>query len=307
MRRENEFKLYLENNGTPAMLKDYPSHCKAIEKSMHSDMDDIIIDYKKISTVKDFLLSNGYPAVYMSGFNAYLKFAFSTTKSISTISVTSVTSTYYHVARAKDVPLTPEVELVCQTLEQEYAKIIQFAKKLRLRGSFDAIPIIISNETPEQDSPEGGENVLGRFFGSIKPYIEIYYRNFKPHDAAKIRNCLAHEYLHYLHFTYAGIEYDNAKKELKEGMADFFGFIYSINLNGKDDLKIAKNRYNSWKRNFGSYWPYASALYFLRICGNEMKYSTKYDNYVKYGCIGKFVQVFLSTEHPDDAYLAMLH
>lgn len=40
---------------------------------------------------------------------------------------------------------------------------------------------------------------------------------------------------------------------------------------------------------------------------DDLQYSTKYDNYVKYGCIGKFLQVFLSTEHPYDAYLAMLH
>ena len=303
MKREDEFKLYLKKNFKPKTVANYLSYCKSIEKSMNNkDMDDIIVDYKMLSAVKDNLLLKGYSKGYISGLNAYLKFAFSAATKLSTTSEILVDSKFYHVTRSKDVLLTSEVKFVCETLEQEYAHIVRFAEELFNKAGFGFIPIVVSNEMPEE-----GEKILGRFFGSVKPYIEIYYRNFDSYDAAVIKNCLAHEYLHYLHFIYAGMEYDNAKKELKEGMADFFAFIYSINLNGKDDFKIAKNRYNRWKRDFASYWPYASALYFLQICGNEMKYSTKYDNYVKYGCIGKFLQVFLSTEHPYDAYLAMLH
>lgn len=216
----------------------------------------------------------------------------------------------YNVARAKGVSLTTEVEFVCRILENEYASIIKFAEDLLVQGNFDSIPIIVSDEIPpKQESPFGEEKVLGKFFESAKPYIEIYYRNFDANDAASIRNCLAHEYLHYLHYVFAEEEFDDSKTEkgLKEGLADFFGFLYSIHRHGKDDLNVAKKRYDSWEKYFLTFWPYANALYFMRINGKEIKYSENYNNYIKKNCVGKFVQVFFSTQHPDNAHKLMLY
>ena len=306
MQREKEFILYLQKNGSPSKVKDYPTHCRAVEKSLGDvDMDDIIVDYKNIMKVKDQLLSGGYPAGYMSGFNEYLKFAFSPAKSTAIPVTTSRSVSQYYVSRAEDVPLTTAVAFVCETLEQEYASIARFAEKLLPQTEFKYIPIIISNQEPMHDSPDGGEKIFGAFFASEKPHIEIYYRNADPHDAAVFRKCLAHEYMHYMHYVYADKEYDNAKKELKEALADFFGVLYSIHRGQKDDLRVAKARYNSWKKNFGTYWPYANALYFYQVHGKEMKFSSDYKQYEDYGCIGKFIQVFGSTLHPDDAYKAM--
>ena len=203
------------------------------------------------------------------------------------------------------MPLTTDVAFVCETLEQEYDGVVRFAEKLLPQTEFKYIPIIISNQEPMHDSPDGGEKILGAFFASEKPHIEIYYRNADPHDVAAFRKCLAHEYMHYMHYVHAYKEYDNAKKELKEALADFFGVLYSIHRGQKDDLRVAKARYSSWKKNFGTYWPYANALYFYQVHGKEMKFSSDYKQYEDYGCIGKFIQVFGSTLHPDDAYKAM--
>lgn len=309
MNRENEFAIFLVKNNRPTK---YIGYCKRIEEAFeYKDMDCIIASHRNISSVrgklkKSITKNDNSIAQYIVALNAYLEFALSTTATIPIKAVSAHATELYHVARAPGVPLTSEVEFVCRILENEYAKIIRFAKDLLMQGCFDTIPIIVSDEMPMRESPDGGEKVLGCFFCSAKPYIEIYYRNFTPRDAASIRNCLAHEYLHYLHYVFAGKEYKNADKQLKEGLADFFRFIYSIHRQGNDDLKVAKERYNRWKKNFGTYWPYAKALYFFQIGGNEMAYSANYAEYVKHGCLKKFVQVFFSVGHPIDAYKAML-
>ena len=304
MRREKAFKQYLQKITTTSTVENYLTYCRKVEDSFGgADMDDIISDYKKISKAKDKLVAHGYPAGYMSGLNAYLKFALSNPQ-LSPALQTSPTphaSPLYLVSRAEGVPLSADVAAVCTTLEQEYDSIVCFAKKL-FRGmdivKFDYIPIIISDETPKTENPDGAEKILGTFFGSDKPYIEIYYRNANPKDAAAYRKCLAHEYMHYLHYVYAGQKFGAATKDLKEALADFFGVLYSIHRGQKDDVRIAKARYNKWKKYFGSYWPYANALYFYRVKGNEMKFSSDYNEYTTRGCIDKFLLVFAATRNP---------
>ena len=302
-----EFKLYLKNNSLP---EKYFGYCEKIEEVFGGmDIDNIILSYKYISNVRNKLhtitASSGSISNYITALNHYLNFAFSATKLTATTCATSHSLSRYHVSRAEDVPLTTDVAFICETLEQEYDGVVRFAEKLLPQAEFKYIPIIISNQEPMHDSPDGGEKILGAFFASEKPHIEIYYRNADPHDAAAFRKCLAHEYMHYMHYVYADKEYDNAKKELKEALSDFFGVLYSIHRRQKDDLRVAKARYNSWKRNFGTYWPYANALYFYQVHGKEMKFSSDYKQYEDYGCIGKFIQVFGSTLHPDDAYKTM--
>ena len=249
--------------------------------------------------------SSGSISNYITALNHYLNFAFSATKPITISCAPSHLLSQYHVSRAEDVPLTDDVAFICETLEQEYANVVRFAKMLFPQVDIKYIPIIISDNEPMHDSPDGGEKILGAFFSSEKPYIEIYYRNADFHDAASFRKCLAHEYMHYMHYVYAGKKYDDAKKELKEALADFLGVIYSIYMGQKDDLKVAKARYNRWKKNFGTYWPYSNALYFYQVHGKEMKFTSDYKQYEDFGCIGKFIQVFYTTQRPDDAYKAM--
>lgn len=131
-------------------------------------MDEIILSHQSISKVHDKLKTitktDSSISQYMSALNHYLKFAFSFTKPIAIFPSAHHSSSQYHVSRAEDVPLTTEIEIICQTLEQEYANIIRFAEILLVQEGFKYIPIIISNEAPMRDSPQGGENVLGRFF-----------------------------------------------------------------------------------------------------------------------------------------------
>ena len=301
-----EFEIYLKNNRLP---KKYFDYCMTIETAFGGkDIDAIISSHKNITNVRNKLqsitTSKGSINCYITALNHYLKFILSYSKP-SLVSRAISYSSQYHVARAEGVPLSADVSFICETLEQEYSRIVRFAEKLFPQSEFKYIPIVISNKEPMQDSPDGGEKILGAFFASDKPYIEIYYLNGNPHNAAAFRKCLAHEYMHYLHYVYADKKYDDAKKELKEALADFFGVLYSIHRGQKDDLKVAKARYDSWKKNFGTYWPYANALYFYKVHSKEMNFSSDYKRYEDYGCIGKFVQVFRNTIYPDDAYKAM--
>jgi hypothetical protein len=307
MKRENAFKGFLLKSKKPIK---YVSHCKNIEKAFgNMDMDEIISTHQNITKVRKNLekiyTNKSCVDDYMVGLNWYLKFSASST----TLTITGGHKTskppQYHVARGKGVELTPDVAFAAQVLEQEYTGVIQFAEKILVRGIFDYIPVIISDEIPVRDGPEEEPKVLGRFFAGQKPYIEIYYKNIKSNKAAVLRNCLAHEYLHYLHYIYAGAEFSNASKELTEALADFFCVLYSIHRHSKDDLTRARSQYRAWKK-FEGCWPYAFALYFYTVCGNEMKFSTDYSQYEKHGSIGKFVQIFFSTTHPAAALDALL-
>ena len=199
-----EFKLYLKSNNLP---EKYFGYCQKIEEAFDGmDIDNIILSYKYISNVRNKLhtitASSGSISNYITALNHYLNFAFSATKLTTTPCATSHSLSLYHVSRAEDVPLTTDVAFVCETLEQEYDGVVRFAEKLLPQTEFKYIPIIISNQEPMHDSPDGGEKILGAFFASEKPYIEIYYRNADPHDAAAFRKCLAHEYMHYMHYVH---------------------------------------------------------------------------------------------------------
>ena len=295
MRRKAEFESYLQANHTLSTTQHYMTYCNDVEKLTGKDMDDIIVSCQEIITTKAAIDAKYSPSSItqiLCGFNAYLQFAFSATKLTTTPFATSHSLSRYHVSRAEDVPLTTDVAFVCETLEQEYDDVVRFAEKLLPQTEFKYIPIIISNQEPMHDSPDGGERILGAFFASEKPYIEIYYRNTDPHDAAAFRKCLAHEYMHYLHFVIAGKKFDEASRKLKEGLADFFGVIYSIQRGTKADLKAAKSRYDRWVKYFDTYWSYASALNFFKVHGKKMIFSSDYAKYESHGCIDKFVRVF---------------
>ena len=156
------------------------------------------------------------------------------------------------------------------------------------------------------------DNIGGEFYGGAEPHIVLYYKNFNNPSVnnkqflAAIAKTLAHEYMHYLHYALTKEKFSDAKDELTEAIADFFGVLYSIKCDGIYNLAVAKERYNLWQKHFGSDWPYAYALYFLKVHDKQMPYSDDYTEYERFGCIGKFLQIFGGMCHPKDAYKALL-
>jgi hypothetical protein len=132
MKREKAFEDYLSKNGTRSQIKDYPSHCRGVEKCMGRDIDDIIIDYKEITKVADALKLAGLPSGYMSGFNAYLKFAFEQGAVVKRVSVPAKIDSFAGpiVQYYFDVPVTERDETLRKALEEEYPKILKFAKNV---------------------------------------------------------------------------------------------------------------------------------------------------------------------------------
>lgn len=232
-----------------------------------------------------------------------------------------------------------QVPGLCIFLENEYECILGFARTL-FGDWVDTlhprrIPVILKKECPAKVYRNSDEyvtqkinelvkqnktinteeiaeilryemRVAGYFIQAPEPHIEIFFRQFDAKCwedyASQIAQVLAHEYLHYLHYAYAKEKFSDAEAGLKEALADFFGVLYSINCGDKYALEVAANRYDLWKKREGSGWPYADALWFYRVHGNEMEYSSNYSDYECFGCIGKFVQIFGSTRHPDCAY-----
>ena len=235
-----------------------------------------------------------------------------------------------------DVPVDEKDEALRKALEDEYPKILQFAQDI-LGAEHSYIPVYLSKKTEdscydasksflkklEKKLREGKRlndleamifqtkqirfPILGRFINGDTPYIEIYYRNL-PSGLKRIPsafNCLAHEYMHFLHFAYARTSWRATafhNKRVKEALADFFAVLYSIHRAGKYDVEVANDRYNTWKNLEGSGWPYAYALYFYQVKGDKMQFSSSILDYEKFGCVDKFRDVFKVTPKVMDAY-----
>ena len=196
---------------------------------------------------------------------------------------------------------------------------------------FDSIPVILSDKLPTKTYEETEEKiaerlhdeitrreklisrkeiekilknryftvpVLGTFFHKdTDPHVKLYYKNTDKTDwdeyVALMKSVLAHEYLHYLEYQYLiGLKNPFSNIDVSEGLADFFGTLFSISLGGHADLKIAEDRYDAWKKHFGGVWPYANALYFYILDSNEIPYSNSYVYYENSGSIEKFITVF---------------
>ena len=352
MKREKEFKAYLKKNNKPTK---YVGYCKNhIEIACGMDMDEIIVSHQKISMVRDNLKkiesSDNCINDYMVALNHYLQFAFERCGA-ATAALASATSSLkgkvktifpsvIHTQKKPivqyydNVPVVERDECLRVALENEYSKILQFAKDI-LGLDEGYIPVYLSKETPysifevkpsflrklERKRQQGKEltrleseigetglirfSVFGCFLDGETPCIEIYYRNL-PLGARYINsaiNCLAHEYMHFLHFIYARTSFSvssSFNQELKEALADFFGFLYSIKCGSKYDLETAEVRYNLWKVLTGSGWPYAYALYFMK---NKLRrFSPVFTDYKNKGCINKLIEVFNATTNSADAY-----
>ena len=240
-----------------------------------------------------------------------------------------------------NVPEEEQVPELCCNLENVYESILNFACQifgdraypLQLRR----IPVILKQNCPSRiyfhndeyvmkkinERVKNGENVdiletrrimrhtmriCGMFVDKPRPHIEIFFNQF---DAlcmdeyiAKIGNTLAHEYMHYLEYELCRYYGKKAFTDdnVSEALADFYGVLYSIKRGGKYDLSVAENKHHLWKELEGSGWPYAYALYFYKVGGNEMRFSTNYADYVKHRSVNKLVEVFKATPNPEDAY-----
>lgn len=201
-----------------------------------------------------------------------------------------------------DVPAVERDEKFRKALELEYPRILQYASKILtpfVNGNeLPFIPVYLSQETPMHEYPasrsyinklkkrveEGKEltdeqwriletkkirnAVLGRFFSGVEPYIEIYYRYLSSKKdverIAEAKNCLAHEYMHFLHCKYAtqhGVANPFENKKLSEALADSFGVLYSYQTGVCEDDLAAQTTYMRWNELKGSGWPYAYAIY----------------------------------------------
>ena len=343
MKREKEFKKFLSDNFAASTAKHYYDYCTYIEELVKMDMDDIALDCRNIDIANKSIEDN-YALKSIkeikNGFNAYLKFAFeqgmlakSVTSSMKIDSFAGAIVEYY-----SDVPVRERDESLRRALEDEYPKILLFAKNV-FGVNYGYIPVYLSKEAPpariypvsekfidklrqklqEQRAVSDKErgliskiierkgyqtSVLARFFSDEKPFIEIYYKNVQCEANAleMAINSLAHEYMHFIEYVYTAKNFAAAfgDHRVSEALADFFGFLYSIKRGGKLDLEVAEDRYVAWKVLDGSGWPYAYALYFMKKRIKD--FSPIFADYKDEGCINKLVEVFNATPNVADAY-----
>ncbi len=187
----------------------------------------------------------------------------------------------------------------------------EFAKK--------ATGIIISLKTGDKTI----NSVLGRYYPKTNKIV-IYYKsigyypdspNFSRSFIAKVVITLAHEMFHAFHYALAGDNYlssDYHSTVVEEASADFYSCIYCLATGDPELIQEASHRYCGWKEWFLSKWPYAKALYYLRLKnkptidnGSMLK---QYNEYVKYGSIKKLVEVLdLSRHSMEEAYHALVY
>lgn len=249
-----------------------------------------------------------------------------------------------YVRYAEDVQDTIKVPGLCQFLETEYERILYFSEQIfgSLVSNINTrIPVYLSKECPAEThlntdayvtkkinelvaqgkTVNAGDvagilryttRINGRFYPGEEPYIVIYFRQFKAscweEYAAAIAKTLAHEYAHYLEFSHC-LQYKATPfrdDNVSEAIADFFGVLYSLSRRDAYRVQVAKKRYDQWVRHFGSSWPYAHALYFYKINGREMPFSSDLNDYRSFGAIEKLIQVFRETPDPNLAYVLLL-
>lgn len=244
------------------------------------------------------------------------------------------------------VPKKQRVPKLCAELEEEYARIRLFAKSILgdvLESNwFDYVPVLLTyNEEQrifqlkksflerQEDREHNGQVLseedleirrrgyysylpLGSFSATRNPPIEIYFRNTDgaSFDAylATLKNCLAHEYAHYLHHRLCeklGNFDTYADDDLVEGIADYFAFAYSVYMGNDEDFLVALKRYVFWAKYFNSGVPYASALYFCPEKANIYLYPGRLHKLEKGNGIPKLVKVLLHCNNKLDATISL--
>jgi len=239
----------------------------------------------------------------------------------------------------KDVPLHKRDEVLRSALENEYGTIIQYAMDILQNiweGDMPYIPVYLSKKQPvdeyyidmklvdeirkklnigivltDEELDRMRENkirqdVLGRFFPGEQPYIEIYFNNLSNPYLERANNCLAHEYMHFLHYYYAvqgGAVNPFENEKLNEALADFFGMLYSHRRGTPKDLDVGEDEYWAWIRWQNTDWPYAYALKFFK-----KPYKSKLIDYSfaeMDAAIKKMRNVFKKTADPATAFCVL--
>ena len=253
-----------------------------------------------------------------------------------------------HVKYENDVSMEERIPGLCELLECEYECVIGFVRELfgdYFADELQRIPIVLSKKRvtrryrrSEKDyyrirselekknkkiSNEEAEKlwyfvetVLGMFHPETKPYITLYYKSV---DAiwwaeykAIISQVLAHEYAHFLDYQQCNSDAHIAFKDkrVSEGLADFFGFLYSLKRSergGKYDTVIAQKRNEKWEEQLHGEWVYAFAWYFRKVAGLIMPDSNKLDFYKEKECVDKLFSVLISTHDPEKAFDILLN
>ena len=139
--------------------------------------------------------------------------------------------------------------------------------------------------------------IAGHFFTDPQPHIVLYFNHF---DMANfwesVAQTLAHEYLHYLHYSYAHSDTNDyhKHKELSEALADFFCVQYSLSRGAQ---AIAQSKYNAWQKRQNTTWPYWWALRFL-----PQPYRRNITDYAWCDWIQKYLTVVAASTNSDRAF-----
>ena len=239
-----------------------------------------------------------------------------------------------HIRYDGSVSPDKQIPGLCALLESEYVWILDFAKEifgnLLEDEDYRYIPVELSPELPPdriyparekylrelEKKQEKGKpltdaqknileekgirtKILGEFTWGRAPKITIYYNaaaencTFGEYISAMV-NCLAHEYMHYLHYrrclSYGMFcFFDN--DALSEGMADFFGALFSLRRKTAEDFQLVKKRYFMWNDLLDSGWPYAYAKCFYTVDRKDLPFSADLQEYRLHGSIQKLRKV----------------
>lgn len=234
----------------------------------------------------------------------------------------------YHETARMDM----RVPNLCIDLKNEYIRLVDFAKhifgNLFDEKTYDFIPVVLNPDKPisyyqateeyldklsrkreqRQDTTEEENEILdkgviacpvvARFYRKPEPEIEIFYRNTIANSREDylsiLKNCLAHEYMHYLHACYCdkiGNDSTYNDDEIREGIAEFFAMMFSLYRDGNSDWLFVEKTYLGWAKMFDSGWPYANALYMYKVKGKEYFHTERIWDFEDNGCIKKLVDV----------------
>ena len=254
----------------------------------------------------------------------------------------------FHIRYDASVPSEAQIPGLCAHLESAYVWLLDFAKEifgnLLEDEDYRYIPVVLSPECPPdkiypvrekhlrelEKKLEKGETltdsqrnileekgvrtpILGEFFWEKVPRITIYFNAAA--DCATfgeyisiMTNCLAHEYMHYLHsrrcLSYGMFcFFDN--DALSESMADFFGMLYSLRRKTTEDFRLAQKRYFLWNDLLDAGWPYGYAKCFFTVDRKDLPFCADLQEYYRHGSIQKLQKVLEDCPDLSSAYSRM--
>lgn len=237
-----------------------------------------------------------------------------------------------YIEYCNEVAIEERVPNLCVDIKNEYIRIVDFAKHifgdLFEEDVYTFVPVKLNFDKPVQvydlnkeyidalserrknreDTTEEENDMLkyktitchtlAKFYRGVDPSIEIFYRNISADTyndyLSRVKNCLAHEYMHYLHACYCDKIGDYSTfnfDKISEGIAEFFAMMFTLYRGSSFDVHLAEKKYLTWTKMFDSGWPYADALYMYKVNGTENYYTEQVWDFEKNGCIDKLINV----------------